>query len=413
MKIAVIGSGVSGLVCAHLLAPRHDVVLFEADHRVGGHVHTVDVPGPGGPAAVDTGFIVFNARTYPNFVRLLERLGVASQPSEMSFSVRSDRRDLEYAGGGLATLYAQRRNLLSPRFHRMVLDILRFYREARALLTEGPEVELVAWLRERGYSEAFVEDHLLPMVGAVWSSSREGARAFPARFLARFFENHGFLEVNDRPSWLAVAGGSRTYVRAILDGFRGELRTGCPVRSIRREEGAVVVRPEGGAAERFDHAIVACHADQAARLLEDPSPAERELLAAFPFRANDVLLHDDARVMPRLRRTWSSWNYHLDDEVRPGASVTYWMNRLQRLPQQRQYFVTLNRGEAVRPERVLRRLVYEHPVFTASGVAAQARHTELVDHRRTSYCGAYWRNGFHEDGVVSALRVCARFEVGL
>ena len=413
MKIAVIGSGVSGLVCAHLLAPRHDVVLFEADDRVGGHVHTVDVDGPGGPTAVDTGFIVFNRKTYPSFVRLLDCLGVASQESDMSFSVRSDRRDLEYAGSGLATLYAQRRNLLSPRFHRMVLDILRFYREARALLAEGPEVEIVAWLRARGYSEAFVEDHILPMVGAVWSSSREGARGFPARFLVRFFENHGFLSVSDRPPWLTVRGGSRAYVRAILDGFRGEVRTRCPVRAIRREEKAVVIRAGGGAAERFEHAIVACHADQARRLLEDPSPAEDRLLSAFPYRANDVLLHDDAAVMPRLPRTWASWNYHLDDEARDGASVTYWMNRLQRLPGTRQYFVTLNRSEAVRPERVLQRLAYEHPVFTAEGVGAQARHDELVDHRRTTYCGAYWRNGFHEDGVVSALRACRQFEVGL
>jgi predicted NAD/FAD-binding protein len=331
----------------------------------------------------------------------------------MSFSVRSERRDLEYAGGGLATLYAQRRNLLSPRFHRMVLDVLRFYREARALLSEGPEAELVAWLRERGYSEAFVEDHLLPMVGAVWSSSRDGARAFPARFLARFFENHGFLEVGDRPAWLTVRGGSRAYVRAILDGFRGEVRTRCPVRSIRREDGAVVVRAGGGAPERFDHVVVACHADQARRLLDDPSPVEDRLLSAFPYRANDVVLHDDETVMPRLRRTWSSWNYHLDDEGRGGASVTYWMNRLQRLGGARQHFVTLNRADAVRPDRVVRRLAYDHPVFTVEGVAAQARHGELVDHRRTSYCGAYWRNGFHEDGVVSALRVCRRFEVGL
>ena len=413
MKIAIVGSGVSGLVCAHLLAPRHDVVLFEADDRVGGHVHTVDVAGPGGPVAVDTGFIVFNKKTYPNFVRLLERLGVASQESDMSFSVRSERRDLEYAGTGLGTLYAQRRNLLSPRFHGMVLDVLRFYREARALLAEGPEVELVAWLRRRGYSEAFVEDHILPMVGAVWSSSRDGARGFPARFLARFFENHGFLSVSDRPAWLTVCGGSRTYVRAILDGFRGEVRTGCPVRSIRREEGAVVIRPGGGAAERFDHAIVACHADQARRLIEDPSPEEDGLLSAFTYRTNDVVLHDDDAVMPRLRRTWSSWNYHLDDEARDGASVTYWMNRLQRLPAARQYFVTLNRAESVRPGRVLRRLAYDHPVFTPEGVGAQARHAELVDHRRTSYCGAYWRNGFHEDGVVSALRVCQRFEACL
>jgi len=413
MKIAVVGSGVSGLVCAHLLAPRHDVVLFEADDRVGGHVHTVDVDGPDGRTAVDTGFIVFNRKTYPGFVRLLDRLGVGSQESDMSFSVRSERRDLEYAGGGLGALYAQRRNLLSPRFHRMVLDVLRFYREARALLAEGPEVELVAWLRERGYSRAFVDDHLLPMVGAVWSSSRDGARRFPARFLARFFDNHGFLTVNDRPPWLTVRGGSRAYVRAILDGFRGEVRTRSPVRAVRREEGAVVIRAGDGAAERFDHAIVACHADQALRMLEDPSPAEDRLLSSFPYRANDVLLHDDEGVMPRLRRTWSSWNYHLDDEGRRGASVTYWMNRLQRLPAARQYFVTLNRAEAVRSDRVLRRLVYEHPVFTAVGVGAQARHEELVNHRRTSYCGAYWRNGFHEDGVASAQRVCRRFGVEL
>lgn len=413
MRIAIVGSGVSGLVCAHLLSPRHDVVLFEADRRVGGHVHTVAVPGPGGPRRVDTGFIVFNARTYPSFVRLLDRLGVAAQESDMSFGVRSDRRDLEYACDDLAALYAQRRNLLSLRFHRMVLDVLRFYRQARVLVGEGPEVQLQAWLREHGFSEAFIEDHLLPMVGAVWSSTREGVRDFPARFLVRFFENHGFLQLEDRPPWLTIRGGSRTYVDAILAGFRGELRAGVPIRGIRREDGRVVVTPAAGAAEAFDRAVVACHADQALGLLEDPSPVERDVLGAFPYRANDVVLHDDEGVMPRLRRTWSSWNYHLDDEGRGGASVTYWMNRLQRLPGARQYFVTLNRPEAVRSDRVLRRLRYEHPVFTAGGVAAQARHPELLDHRGTSYCGAYWRNGFHEDGVVSALRVCERFGVGL
>jgi predicted NAD/FAD-binding protein len=413
VRIAIVGSGVSGLVCAHLLAPRHDVVLYEADRRPGGHAHTVDVEGPGGPVAVDTGFIVFNERTYPGFTRLLDRLGVASQPSDMSFGVRSERRDLEYACEDLSTLYAQPRNLLSLRFHRMVIDVLRFYREARVLLGAGPEVELQAWLRERGFSEAFVEDHLLPMVGAVWSSTRDGARDFPARFLVRFLENHGLLQLADRPRWRTVTGGSRTYVRAILDGLRGEVRVGCPVRGIRREDRAVVVTPEEGAPERFDHAVIACHADQALRLLEDPSPLEREVLGAFPYRANDVTLHDDARAMPRLRKTWSSWNYHLDDEGRGGASVTYWMNRLQRLPPDRQLFVTLNRPDAVDPRRVVRRLAYEHPVFTAPGVGAQARHGELLDHRRTSYCGAYWRNGFHEDGVVSALRACERFEASL
>jgi uncharacterized protein len=421
VRIAVVGSGVSGLVAAHLLAPRHDVVLMEADDRIGGHVHTVDVPGeaPGGaagaagPLAVDTGFIVFNLRTYPGFTRLLQRLGVGWQESDMSFSVRSDRRGLEYCGDGLSGLYAQRRNLLSPRHHRMVLDLLRFSRGARALLAEGPEVELLPWLRQHGYSEAFIEDHLLPVVGAVWSSSREGARRFPARFMARFFENHGLLAVSGRPAWLTVRGGSRAYVQAILDGLRAEVRTRCPVQSIRREERAVAVRAGGGAEERFDHVILACHADQALRLLADPSPVERQLLSAIPFRSNQVALHQDEAVMPARRRTWSSWNYHLDDQAHPGASVTYWMNRLQRLPGGRQLFVSLNRSGAVAPGKVLRRLEYDHPVFTTAGAAAQARHPELIGHRRTSYCGAWWRNGFHEDGVVSALRACAPFEVGL
>jgi predicted NAD/FAD-binding protein len=408
VRIAVIGSGVSGLVSAHLLSPRHDVVLLEADDRIGGHVHTVDVPSAGGPVAVDTGFIVFNARTYPSFMRLLRRLDVPWQESDMSFAVRSDRRDLEYGGQGLDSLYAQRRNLLSPRFHRMVLDLLRFHREAKGLLGEGPEVALGGWLRRNGYSRAFIEDHLLPMVGAVWSSSRAGVEDFPARFLARFFDNHGLLSVNDRPSWLTVRGGSRTYVRALLEAFRGEVRTGCPVASIRRDGGSVRVRPRDGQAERFDHVILACHADQALGLLEDPSPLERAILSAFPYRGNEVTLHDDEAVMPRRRRVWSSWNYHLDDEAGPGASVTYWMNRLQRLAGDRQYFVTLNRPGAVRPGRVIQQLHYQHPVFSASGVGAQANHAALIGHRDTSYCGAYWGNGFHEDGVASAERVCER-----
>ncbi|HET6412403.1 MAG TPA: FAD-dependent oxidoreductase [Anaeromyxobacter sp.] len=413
MKIAIVGSGVSGLVAAHLLSPRHDVVLFEADDRIGGHVHTVDVGSADGRTAVDTGFIVFNRKTYPSFVRLLERLGVEAQESEMSFGVRSEARDLEYSGSSLLGLYAQPANAVSPRFHRMVADIFRFFREARELLEKGPEVKLLSWLEARGYSRAFIEDHLLPMVGAVWSSSREGVKEFPARFLARFFDNHGFLQVNDRPTWYTVKGGSRTYVEAILAGFRGEVRTSCPVLSVRREPRAVIVCSAGGSAERFDHAILACHADQALRMLEDPSPVEQELLSAFPYRANDVLLHDDEGVMPRRRRAWASWNYHLDDGDAPGASVTYWMNRLQRLPGARQWFVTLNRRGAVRPERVVSRFEYHHPVFTAAGVTAQARHPELLGHRRTSYCGAYWRNGFHEDGVVSALAACRGFEVSL
>jgi len=411
MKLAIVGSGISGLACAHLLGTRHDVVLFEADDRIGGHTHTRDVDDGGGPVPVDTGFIVFNERTYPNFLRLLLRLGVGWQESDMSFSARSDRRDFEYGGPDLRALYAQRRNLLAPGFHRMVLDILRFYREARELLADGNELGLVEWLDRRGYSQGFVEDHILPLVGAVWSSSRAAAREFPARFLVRFFDNHGFLQVDRAVPWLTIRGGSRQYVRAILDGFRGEVRTSCPVERVSRPGDGVLVKPRGAAEERFDHVVLACHADQALRMLADPSPVETDLLSAFPYRPNRVQLHSDERVMPRRQRAWSSWNYHLDDEGQDGASVTYWMNRLQRLPARRDYFVTLNRDAAVRPERVLERITYHHPVFSPAGVVAQGRHAELIGHRDTSYCGAYWRNGFHEDGVVSANRVCERLGV--
>jgi len=406
MRIAVIGSGISGLVAAHLLSPRHQVVLFEGDGRIGGHTHTVDVPDGKGSAAVDTGFIVFNERTYPNFTALLRRLGVAWQESDMSFSVRSEVRDFEYGSPGLGALFAQRRNLLDPRFHRMVLDILRFNREARELLEEGREEVLLDWLARRGYSQAFVEDHLLPLVGAVWSSSRQGARTFPARFLARFFENHGFLDVRRKFPWLTIRGGSRQYVRAILSGLRAEVRPGCPVRRITRPGAGVRVEHAGGAPERFDHAVVAVHADQALSLLGDPSPVERELLSAFPYRRNDVLLHTDAAVMPRRRGAWSSWNYHLDDANHGGASITYWMNNLQRLRAGRDWFVSLNRRAAVAPGATVLSLAYDHPVFSPGSSAAQARHRELLGHRDTSYCGAYWRNGFHEDGVVTALRAC-------
>jgi predicted NAD/FAD-binding protein len=410
MRIAVVGSGVAGLVAAHRLQERHDVVLFEADHRLGGHANTVLVPGDDdrGAVAVDTGFLVFNTRTYPNFVALLRELRVPWTASEMSFSVRSDARDFEYNGRGLADLYAQRRNVLSPRFHRMVWDILRFYREARELLRGDDDPPLREWLERRRYSRQFIDDHLLPMVRAVWSARRDSAERFPARFLVRFFENHGFLEVGDRPQWLTIPGGSRTYVDAIAAGFRGQIRLASPVERIRRQAAGVLVKARGAEAERFDHAVVACHADQALRMLEDPSPLESEVLAAFPYQRNEAVLHTDERLMPRLRRSWASWNVHLDDEGVEGACVTYWLNSLQPLATRRNLFVTLNRTAAIDPARILRVIPYAHPVFDLAGVAAQTRHHEMIDHRGVSYCGAYWRNGFHEDGVVAALAVCRR-----
>ncbi len=408
MRVAIIGAGISGLTAAHHLQRGHEVVLFEAERRPGGHTHTVDVVEGDRAIPVDTGFIVFNTQTYPHFSRLLAELGVPSCESEMSLSVRSDRRDFEYAGRNLSSLFAQRRRLLSPRFWRMVRDIGRFYREAGELLAEGPEIPILPWLQQRGYSDAFIEDHLLPMLRAVWSANREVALSFPARFLVRFFHNHGFLQLRDAPRWRTIPGGARTYVTALLDSFTGQLRLGLPVRSVRRVEGGAMVSGEGAAAERFDHVVMACHSDQALSLLADPSELERTVLGAVRYQTNEAVLHGDASLMPRLRRAWSSWNVHLDDEGSDGACLTYWMNRLQPLHAERNYFVTLNRTARIRPNLILRTQTWAHPVFTTQGLRGQARHPELIDHRNTSYAGAYWRNGFHEDGVVSALRVVDR-----
>jgi predicted NAD/FAD-binding protein len=413
MRIAVVGSGVSGLIAAHLLSRRHDVVLYEAADRLGGHTATVDVPSAEGTQAVDTGFIVFNTHTYPNFVRWLRELGVTWQPSDMSFSVRSESRDFEYGSANLNALFAQRRHLLSPRFHRLWRDILRFYRDARELLDDGEEMAIEPYLRARGYSDAFVTDHLLPLVGAVWSSNKEGARTFPARLMVRFFDNHGFLRRENGLQWLTIRGGAREYVRAMAARFRGTVRLSSPVATICRAGALVGIKVHGQDIERFEHVVVACHADQALRMLSRPTPVERELLASFVYQPNHVVLHTDEQVMPRLRRTWSSWNYHLDEGGAPGACVTYWMNRLQSLPGRAQYFVTLNRREAIRPEHILGEFDYAHPFFTPAAAAAQARHDELIGHEGVSYCGAYWRNGFHEDGVVSALRACEPLGVSL
>jgi predicted NAD/FAD-binding protein len=413
MKIAIVGSGVSGLVSADLLSRRHEVVLFEAESRLGGHTHTVDVLADGCFRPVDTGFIVFNTHTYPNFVTWLRSLGVTWQASDMSFSVRSERRDFEYGSAGLNALFAQRRHLVSPRFHRMWRDILRFYREAPALLASGDEVRLDDYLQQHGYSQAFITDHLLPLVGAVWSSNREGAREFPARLLVRFFDHHGFLRAGEGLEWQTVTGGSREYIRAMQARYRGQVRLFSPVERLWRSDGGVMVAARGHEVERFDRVVVACHADQALAVAVDPTPQERELLGAFRFQPNEAVLHTDERQMPRRRRTWASWNYHLDEEGGSGACVTYWMNRLQSIPGDTQYFVTLNRTSAIDPATVIARFDYAHPFFTPDASAAQSRHDELIDHDGVSYCGAYWRNGFHEDGVVSALRVCERLGVNL
>lgn len=415
MKLAIIGSGISGLTCAHLLHPAHDLTVFEAATHVGGHTHTHDITHEGRPTRVDTGFIVFNDRTYPNFVRLLARLGVASRATAMSFSVRCDRTGLEYCGSSLNALFAQRRNALSPSFWGMLRSILRFNVEARAFAA-GPadaETSLGDFLSRGRYGRRFEEHYVVPMASAIWSASWEQTLAIPMIFFARFFANHGMLNVYDRPVWRVIEGGSRTYADRIIEPIRDRVRTGTAVRRLRRDDAGVDLELADGSSHRFDAAIVACHADQALALLDDPTEAELEVLGSFPYQHNRAVLHTDGRLLPRSRRAWAAWNYHLPaaDGI-GGASVTYCMNILQHIPGG-PLCVSLSREEEIDPSRVITRVDYSHPVFTKAAIAAQPRQREINGPRRTSYCGAYWRFGFHEDGVMSALAVCRDFGAAL
>ncbi len=407
MRIAVIGGGVSGLVAAHLLAERHDVRLFEAAPKVGGHTYTQKVEENGREIPVDLGFIVYNERTYPLFTRLLADLGVTTQASSMSFSVRCETSGLEYNGTDLNTLFAQRRNLLSPRFYRLLLDILRFHRRAPLLLAASENPTLGTWLAAEDFRGPFVSDFLVPMVSAIWSAEPEQVMAFPARSLASFLHNHGMLKVENRPVWRVVVGGSRSYIAPLVARFADRISVATPVDWIRRREDGVYVKPRGAEEARFDRVVVATHSDQALRLLADTSAAEREILGAMPYRDNDVVLHTDVRFLPRRPLARASWNYHLNPPNRgAGPQMTYWMNRLQGLAgAERNYCVTLNRTAEIAPETILHRVSMAHPVYTSASVAAQLRWPEINGGRGTYFCGAYWGFGFHEDGVKSAYRV--------
>jgi len=404
MRIAVVGAGVSGLVAAHLLHPRHDVTVFEAATYAGGHTNTVTVETERARHEVDTGFIVFNDRNYPRFERLLGELGVAAQPSDMSFGVTDAAGDFEYASTSPSGLFAKRAHLASPRFYRMVADVPRFQRAARALLASPEEPTLREWLAGLGLSAPFVERVIVPQAAAVWSADPAQMWTFPARFLVQFFANHGMLGLTGRPHWRTVRGGSRRYVEALVAPLGDRLRLGTPVRAVERFEDGVEVTPAGAAPERFDEVVLAVHADQALGLLADAGALEHEVLGAFPYQANEAVLHTDRTLLPRRRRAWASWNYHLLDEPSGPATVTYHMNRLQSLRADREFCVTLNRTDAIDPATIIRTIAYAHPVYTTQGHAAQRRHLELSGRNRTHYCGAYWGWGFHEDGVESAFR---------
>ena len=408
-RVAIVGAGVSGLVAAsELHRAGHDIHLFEAAGYPGGHTNTIDVETPLGTWPVDTGFIVFNELNYPNFNRMLGELGVASQPADMSFSVSDGRGGFEWATTGPRGLFARPAHALDPRFHRMLRDLVRFNREARKLVGAGGSgPSLRRFLDDGGYSEYFVERLLVPQASAVWSADPNQMWSFPAGFLAEFFENHRVLQLRDRPSWRSISGGSGRYVEALIEPFRQRVHLRTPVRRIHQGPREVVIAFDDSC-ETFDEVVIAVHSDRALRMLADPSDAEAAVLGAIPYQRNQAVLHTDANLMPRRHAAWASWNYHLAEQSTGRTTVTYHMNRLQSLGADRDFFVSLNMTEAIDPAAVIRTIDYSHPVFTPEGIAAQGRWAEISGRRRTHYCGAYWRWGFHEDGVWSALRVAER-----
>jgi uncharacterized protein len=415
MRIAVIGSGIAGMTAAHLLSPDHEVILFEAARRIGGHTHTVRVDFPGGLSyAVDTGFIVFNAATYPNFIRLLKRLGVGWQPSDMSFSVQCERTGLVFSPQNLDALFVQRRNLLRPGFLRMLVEALHFRRAARHLMETGDNATtLGSYLRKKRYSAMFADQFILPMGSAIWSSDPERFRDFPVGYLARFFHNHGFLNVRQQPQWLAVRGGSSSYIAPLTRPFQRGIRLNSPVIAVRRDAEAVQITAAHQPPERFDQVIMATHSDQALAMLVDATDTERAVLGAIPYQENLTVLHTDRRLLPPQSAAWASWNYHIPRHPTGRVALTYLMNRLQDLEAPEQFLVTLNRPEAVAPEREIARMVYHHPIYDPPGLKARHQHATISGHNRTHFCGAYWGYGFHEDGVKSALAVAAHFGRGL
>ncbi len=412
-RIAIVGTGIAGMTAAYLLSRRHEITVFEANDYIGGHAHTVDVQDPQGVLGVDTGFIVYNTRTYPGFCRLIDQLGVTTQASDMSFSFRNDASGLEYGVPELSKLLAQRRNLVRPGFWRMIREVLRFYKEGTQLLEAAEadnDLDLQTYLKRNGYSRDFQDDHLFPMAESIWSGSRQQMGAFPARAFLRFFQNHGLLSLKDRPVWRTISGGSVKYVEKITAPYRDRIRLNSPVTCIRRHADHVEIKTPRTEFERFDQVVLACHSDQALAMLEEPTALEREIVGSFPYAANDVALHTDTAIMPRSKAAWASWNYHRQADAHQPAALTYDMTRLQSLPASERYLVTLNRTASLDQERILGRYSYAHPQYDVRGMAQQARHDELNGPRRTFFCGAYWGYGFHEDGVQSALRVARHFE---
>ncbi|MCW8194252.1 FAD-dependent oxidoreductase [Proteobacteria bacterium 005FR1] len=418
-KIAIVGTGISGLTCAYMLHQygegQFEITVFESDSRLGGHTATIEFTHGGRDYAVDTGFIVYNDRTYPNFIRLLAELGVETQPTDMSFSVSCEATGLEYSGGDLNGLFAQRANLLNPRFWVMLRNILRFNRQATADLRLGavdPDTTLGEYLDLNNYRGWFASHYLVPMCSAIWSASIEQVRQFPLLFFVKFFDNHGLLTVNQHPRWRVIRGGSHSYIKPLVEDFADRIRLSCGISSVARHEHGVDLTTVHGEKLGFDEVVFACHSDQALAMLSDPSPAEKAVLGAIPYKNNSVVLHTDKRLLPKNPRAWAAWNYLLSSDQQDEAVLTYNMNILQSLPGDTTFCVTMNATEQIDPSTIVGEYQYAHPVFSLEAIAAQQRWSEINGNRRSWFCGAYWFNGFHEDGVVSALRVARSLGAG-
>ncbi len=409
MKIAVVGSGISGLASAWLLDRRHDVHLFEKRSRLGGHTHTVIHSSNGRALPLDTGFIVYNEVTYPNLTRVFDQLEVETMGSEMSFSVSCRNPDIEYASHSLRGLFARHSLIVSGTFLRMLVDVIRFGRLGKRVLKGAgdPEATIATFLDDGRFSEAFARYYLLPMTSAIWSSGTDLASAYPRDPLLRFLDNHGLLQITGQPDWRTVVGGSSSYIAPMTRSFADRVHLGCGVERVDRDSGGVMLSFEGGIRERFDHVVIASHADQALAMLSDPSAKEKDLLSQWQYSVNDTWLHSDTALMPRRRAAWASWNYMMQDGTSPQnrASLSYYLNRLQGLDEDRHFLVTLNPETEPTEKSVIRRMKYRHPVYTAESVATQPDLRRINGANRTHFCGAYFGNGFHEDGLNSAIAV--------
>ena len=401
MKIAIVGAGISGNAIAHLLHKEHKISLFEKNDRIGGHSHTHKIQIEDKTISVDTGFIVFNKKTYPLFTSLLDKLGVDYEDSNMSFSVFSKLSGLEYNGTNLNTLFSQRKNLFNFKFIKMVLEIFRFNKKALELLSAKEEITLGDYLANHNYSSYFSKHYILPMGSAIWSSNIETMLNFPAKFFVKFFHNHGMLNINDRPQWLTITGGSESYVKKLCEPFINSIKLNSNIRFIERMENKVIIHHNQGS-ENFDYLFMACHSNEALKLIKDTSYVEKELLGSIPYADNDVYLHTDASIMPKHKLSWAAWNYNIDNKSHEPISLTYNMNILQNIKSESPLLVTLNPKSNIDPKKIIKKLNYSHPTFNIDGINAQKKHHLISGANRTFYAGAYWGNGFHEDGVKSA-----------